>query len=106
MSTGDRIVVMEDNLMKIWVFMNHNELKDSDEDRKKLLEMIREYFKEPINQDLPNLEKINEQIAHIKETLKIDLIDIVKDFGLGREENGGAHKVTTPTGDYVFPDPR
>ena len=104
MDTWYRDLQMEQNLQKIWILMNHNQFNiEHGSEGKKLLEMIKSYFKEPAKGI--TLEKISQFIVHLKVTYNVDLIDIVKDCKLEREENGGAHKLTTSSGNFVYPDP-
>ena len=104
MGAGDRALQFEQNLKKIWVLMHCNYFKiEPGSEEKKLLEMIRSYFKEPIKRI--TLEKISQFLKHLNDTYQVDLIDMVKNYKLEREENGGAHRLTTSSEVFVYPDP-
>jgi hypothetical protein len=104
MGTGDMIFQLEQNLQKIWVLMHHNYFNiEPGSEEKKLLGLIESYFKEPIRRI--TLERISKFITHLKDTYNVDIIDIVKDYKLEQEDSGGAHRIITPSGTYVYPDP-
>lgn len=107
---GERIIEIEQNLLKAWVLGNWDVLGTQFKRNKKdILSKIKQYFeskkKSFLKTDYTDLTEIEERLRSIKVNDKNDVMSFVEEADIEVEENGGGHGVTINEHHYVYPDP-
>jgi len=106
---GDRVLTLELNLHKIWVLYNWNYFdKRISSQLKTLMKMFKDYYQSKskgINPKTPTIEDLQKEVDRVNVKVKSDIISLVSEFPLNREENGYAHYVLVGGNKFVFPDP-
>ena len=98
MSGGDRFMIFEQNLLKIWVLLNHKSFGFEKEEQA-ILDVIQSSFKSdgwnlqhsPVQTDI---EKINSTISKFNNKAKMDLLKDVSEGTIRKTDSGGAYELS------------
>ena len=106
MGIGERLQEFEERLLKVWVLLNCETFGYKKEETE-LLNQIKQSFNsdgwDMHFKDLSLRSELSEAISEFNQKAKIDILKVVSEFKIEREENGGAYVLIHNDGRMVYP---